>query len=95
MRRRTDLSSHHICLLVLDGELNLAPIPENPMVRVDPVYNGVIINGFLFPSACIGFGDRHRNLGYVSSFSTCKVHRLLICNSDFADKYPSADVCMA
>jgi hypothetical protein len=30
-----DLSSHHICSLVLDGELNLAPIPKNPMRVLD------------------------------------------------------------
>ncbi|KZM20216.1 uncharacterized protein EKO05_0001102 [Ascochyta rabiei] len=26
---------HHICLLILDGELNLAPIPKNPMHVLD------------------------------------------------------------
>lgn len=29
-----NLQSHHISLLVLDGELHLAPIPENPMVSL-------------------------------------------------------------
>ena len=31
----TGLSSHHICLLLLDGELFLAPITKQPMVRLD------------------------------------------------------------
>ena len=32
----TGLGSHHICLLLLDGELFLAPISKQPMVRLEP-----------------------------------------------------------
>jgi hypothetical protein len=31
----TGFCRHHICLLLLDGELFLAPIPKQPMVRLD------------------------------------------------------------